>query len=140
MSVFVLSGFVGRILFSRLSRRVRGEMLLLGAIAITFLGFPIFWLATFTPVNILGLLIAGVGVANFYPLVLALALSAVNLQSDLATARLSVGVGTAILISPFILGWLAAQLELKTAFGLVIVLLVEITIVSLVRTSFFADS
>ncbi len=61
MSVFVLSGFAGRILFSRLSRTIRSETLLLSAITITFLGFPIFWLATFAPLNILGLIIAGFG-------------------------------------------------------------------------------
>lgn len=132
MSIFVVSGFIGRVLFSRLSRHVRGEILLLGAIAITFFGFPIFWLATFAPVNILGLLIAGFGVANFYPLILALALGAANAQSDLATARFSIGVGLAILISPFLLGWIADQLNLKIAFSLVILLLAAIAILTLI--------
>jgi MFS family permease len=111
---------------------VRGEILLLVAIAIAFLGFPIFWLATFAPVNILGLLITGLGVANFYPLVLALAVGAAKSHSDLATARLSIGVGMAILISPFILGGIADQLNLKVAFGFVIVMLVAIAVVTLV--------
>lgn len=136
MSIFVASGFVGRVMFSRLSQFLRGEVLLLSAIAITFLGFLIFWLATFTPVNILGLLVTGVGVANFYPLILSLAVGAANSHSDLTTARLSIGVGLAILISPFILGWIADQVDLKVAFSFVIVTLVAMTVVSLIGTSF----
>lgn len=131
MSVFVLSGFVGRILCSRLSPIVRGETLLLGAIGITFLGFPIFWLASFSPLNILGLLIAGLGIANFYPLILSLALGTAQLQSDIATARLSIGAGMAVFISPFILGWMADRFALKAAFGLVIVMLAMVTAVTL---------
>jgi len=134
MSIFVLSGFVGRVMFSRLSRLVQDEILLLGAIAVTFFGFPMFWLANFAPINILGLLIAGLGVANFYPLILSLAVGAANLQSDLAVARLSIGVGMAILISPFILGSIADQIDLKVAFGFVIVMLVAMTVVSLMGT------
>lgn len=136
MSVFVLSGFAGRILFSRLSRTMRTETLLLSAITITFLGFPIFWLATFAPLNILGLIIAGFGVANFYPLILSLALGAAESQSDTATARLSIGTGMAIFISPFVLGLLADQLALREAFGLVIVMLAVVAAVSLFANHF----
>lgn len=131
MSVFVLSGFVGRILCSRLSRIVRVETLLLGAIGITFLSFPIFWLASFSPLNILGLLIGGLGIANSYPLILSLALGTAELQSDIATARLSIGAGMAVFISPFILGWMADRFALKAAFGLVIVMLAMVTAVIL---------
>ncbi|MUG96583.1 hypothetical protein F7734_31305 [Scytonema sp. UIC 10036] len=131
MSVFVLAGFIGRVLGSRLSRRIQSETLLLGAIALAFVGFPIFWLAAFAPLNIIGLLIAGLGIANFYPLILSLALGTAETQPDLAAANLSVGAGVAVFISPFILGWIADQLALKAAFGIVILMLVAIAMVSL---------
>ncbi|OKH60825.1 hypothetical protein NIES2130_01715 [Scytonema sp. HK-05] len=140
MSVFVLSGFAGRIVCSRLSRTIPSATLLASAIGITFLGFPILWLASFAPRNILGLLIAGLGVANFYPLILSLALGTAEAQSDIATARLSVGTGMAIFLAPFILGWIADQFALKQAFGLVILMLAAVAAISLFANHLVQES
>ena len=53
------------------------------------------------------------------------------MQSDIATARLSVGTGMAVFISPFMLGWIADMIALKEAFGLVILMLAALAAVSL---------
>jgi sugar phosphate permease len=45
-------------------------------------------------------------------------------QSNLASARVSLGVGTALLTAPLLLGWLADQLSLQRAYGIVIMLIV----------------
>ncbi|MGG6282043.1 MFS transporter [Leptolyngbya sp. AN03gr2] len=130
MSLYVLSGFIGRIVGSRLTRTIKSESLLLSAIAISAIGFPLFWLASIPSLSILGLLIAGFGVANFYPLILSAAISTVPNQSDAATARLSIATGTAVFTAPFLLGWIADQITLRRAFGLVIVLLITIAFIS----------
>jgi MFS family permease len=127
MSIFLFAGMVGRALGSQLSKKIPDECLVVGAIGITTAGFLLLWLSPTPWLNLTGLLITGVGAANFYPLLLSSAISTAGQQQNRATARLSIGAGLAILITPFLLGWLADQIELKYAFGLVFVLLVAIT-------------
>lgn len=123
MSVFFGAMVLGRIIGSRLSRTVPGPTLLLIAIGIAGVGFPLFWLAPFEPLNITGLFIAGLGVANLFPLTMAVAVSVGAGRSDAASARIAMASGLAILISPLILGWIADQLDLQQAYGVVAVLL-----------------
>jgi fucose permease len=87
------------------------------------LGFPLFWLARLPALNILGLLITGLGIANLYPLTLSIAIGLSPDQSNQASARASLGVGAALLTAPLLLGWLADRLSLGLAYGLVIVLM-----------------
>jgi MFS family permease len=134
MSLFVAAGFVGRVGCSRLSRTVSSKTLLLGTITLTFFGFPLFWLVSFAPLSLLGLILVGLGVANFYPLILSLALGTAESQTDRATARLSIGTGVAIFTFPFLLGWLADRFDLQKAYGLVILMLAVITILALLAT------
>lgn len=131
MSVFLFAGMVGRTSGSQLSKLIRDECLVVGAIAVTTVGFLLFWLGSVVWLNLLGLMITGVGAANFYPLLLSAAISTTRQQSNQATARLSIGAGLAILIAPFLLGWLADRVELKHAFGLVLALLIAITVLLL---------
>lgn len=124
MSIFLGAMVVGRFVGSRLSRLFPGATLLLLALGITVIGFPIFWLARFAPLNLAGLFIAGLGVANMFPLTLAVALNVVPAQADVASPRISLGGGTAILLAPLILGWTADQLNIQNAYGIVAVLAV----------------
>ena len=59
-----------------------------------------------------------------YPLTLSLAVGLAPGQSNLASARVSLGVGTALLTAPLLLGWLADRIGLESAYGMVIVLMV----------------
>lgn len=128
MSLYRVAGFMGRVLGSGLSRKIRGERLLMGAIAFAGLGFPLLWLGQVALLNLFGLAIAGIGVANFYPLISALALGTVGAQSDAASARLAIAVGMAIFVAPFLLGWIADQVEIWQAMGFVMVLWVGLAI------------
>jgi predicted MFS family arabinose efflux permease len=123
-SAFPAAMLVGRAVGSRLTRRSSSFRLLLLALGITLAGFPLFWLARLPALNILGLFITGLGIANHYPLTLSLAIGLVPDQSNRASARVSMGVGTALLTAPLLLGWLADRLSLQVAYGLVIVLMV----------------
>jgi fucose permease len=134
MSVFFGAMLLGRIVGSRLARVMPSTTLLLIALGITMGGFPIFWLARFAPLNLIGLFLAGLGVANLFPLTLSVALSVVPHQSDLASARLTFAGGLAILIAPLVLGWTADQLNIQNAYGIVGLLLLVAALVT-----FFAN-
>ncbi|HEU4746716.1 MAG TPA: MFS transporter, partial [Anaerolineales bacterium] len=114
---------VGRIAGSRLTRRSSSMTLLLLSLSVTLAGFPLFWLARLPALNILGLFITGLGIANMYPLTLSIAIGVAREQSNLASARISMGVGTALLTAPLLLGWLADRLSLQIAYGMVVVLM-----------------
>jgi fucose permease len=122
MSVFFVAMVIGRFVGSCLSRLVSSASLLLIAVGITVAGFPIFWLARLAPLNLAGLFIAGLGVANLFPLTLSVALGVAPAQADAASARASMGGGSAILIAPLALGWVADQGGIQNAYGIVAVL------------------
>lgn len=130
MSVFFGAMVLGRIIGSRLSRTVASPTLLLSAIGIAGIGFGLFWLASFGPLNITGLFFAGLGVANTFPLTLAVAVSVGAHRNDAASARIALASGLAILISPLVLGWVADQLDLQNAFSMVAGLLLAAAVVT----------
>ena len=123
-STFPAAMLVGRIAGSRLTRRWSSLTLLLIALLVTLIGFVIFWLSPLATLNILGLFITGLGIANLYPLTLSVAIGLAADQSNRASARISLGVGTALFTAPLLLGWLADRLSLQNAYSMVIVLMV----------------
>ena len=123
-SAFPAAMLTGRFLGSRLTQQWSSHVLLLLAIIITMIGFPIFWLARTATLNIVGLFITGLGIANLYPLTLSIAVGLAAQQSNQASARASLAVGTALLAIPLFLGWLADRLGIQNAYSIVIVLAV----------------
>ena len=123
-SAFPAAMLIGRIAGSRLTRRFSSVGLLLVTLGITLAGFPLFWLAQVPALNILGLFITGLGIANQYPLTLSVAIGLEPELSNQASARVSMGVGTALLTAPLLLGWLADRLSLQLAYGMVVILMV----------------
>ncbi len=127
LTIFFVAEVISRFVGSRLTRTIRGSTLLLIALSITCVGFPLYWLSPsgpFIALNLLGLFIAGLGVANLFPFALAVATSTTPQQADAASARLSLGAGIAIFLAPFVLGWAADNFGIKRAFTVVLVLLV----------------
>lgn len=131
MSVFFIAMVLGRFVGSRLTRLMPGSKLLLGALLITLTGFPLFWLGSLTAINLAGLFITGLGVANLFPLTLSVAVGVAPQKADAASARLSSAGGLAILISPFVLGWIADRLDIQNAYGLVVGLVLAALITAL---------
>lgn len=123
MSAFFLAMVAGRFAGSRLTRGAPVGRLLILALLLTLIGFGIFWLARLAPLNLAGLFIAGLGVANLYPLTLSLCTTVAADQVDKASARITVGTGSAIFVAPLLLGWTADQLTIKNAFAIVAVLI-----------------
>lgn len=131
VALFTLAQFVGRAAGSWLTRRYTSGNLLLIAGAIVLVGFPMFWLGRTPIINAAGLFICGLGVANLFPLTLSLT-SAVGMNNpDAASGLTSMSSGIAILITPQILGIVADQLGIQTAYGIVAPLAIAIILVTL---------
>lgn len=123
--VFPAAMLIGRFAGSRLTHRLSSLKLLMASLWVTLLGFLIFWLTRVSALNVLGLFIAGLGVANSFPLTLSIAVGLAAGQSNKASARVSLGVGTALLTAPLLLGWLADRLSLQNAYGIVIIFVIS---------------
>lgn len=126
VSIFLGAIIVGRFVGSWLSHSIKSSRLLFGAASAIAIGFPIFWLATIPILNIIGLFIAGLGVANIFPLTLATATNIAPTQTNRASARIASGAGSAILITPQVLGAIADQAGIHAAFGIIIGLIVAV--------------
>ncbi len=126
LSVYFFAMLLGRIVGSRCVRLFPPNKLLLVAVIIAGLGFPILWLVPIAPLKLFGLFLAGLGIGNFYPITLVAATNTVPGQSNKSSARISMGAGVAALISPFVLGWVADLLSIHSAFSLIMVFLLII--------------
>jgi fucose permease len=91
------------------------------------IGFPIYWLSEVKLLNLVGLYVVGIGVANLFPMCLSIASDIGVDRSDAASARVSLAGGSAILILPQILGSLADQIGIFNAFSVIAILLVILT-------------
>jgi MFS family permease len=123
MTLFFVAMTGGRVIGSRLARRYTSPPLLLAAIAIALAGFLAYWLAPSAPVSLAGLFLAGLGVANCYPMTLASAAGAAPHLIDQATARLAVASGSALLSAPFVVGVISDAVGMRWGFGIVVPLL-----------------
>jgi fucose permease len=123
VSLFFLAEVLGRLIGSRLTRRMENTTLLFIALGITALGFPLFWLAPQLPLKLSGLVLTGLGIANLYPLTLSAALSVNPAQANATSGRFAFGSGIAIFAAPLILGRIADVLSIQRGYSLVLVLL-----------------
>lgn len=127
-SVFLVAMIIGRVLGSRLTYRYSPQNLLWVAIGLIGIGFPMFWVAQVTFINIVGLFIIGLGIANLFPLGLSIASRVGRHASDLASSRISLSAGLAILIIPQVLGSTADLVGIFNAFAIVPIFLVLLAI------------
>lgn len=123
-----LSGFLGtmllgRILGTRLAARLEPKEVVLTSLIVALVGFVAYWLGSAPWLQLVGILVTGLGVANLYPFNVALALGSVSGDAMSASARISLGSGSAILLSPIILGAVADRTSLQAAQGLLPLLL-----------------
>ena len=141
MSIFLAAMLAGRIAGSRLATKYRSEQLLLAAVLIAAIGFPLFWLGVFIQVRLLGLFIMGLGIANLYPLICSIAIGLMPGRPEVASARLSLGVGLALISVPLLLGWVADRLTVWQAYAIVALFvgLLFVTLLVAVRGSFKSD-
>jgi predicted MFS family arabinose efflux permease len=116
MTAFLLAMLVGRAAGSVLSRRYVTKRLLLIAALLVVAGFPVFWLARSPLPAYVGLALLGLGIANLYPLTLTQTTAVGASNANRASARSSLGSGVAILVMPQILGTVADDVGIQSAF------------------------
>jgi fucose permease len=93
-------------------------------------GFLLFWRAENTLIVLGGLFITGLGVASLYPLILSLAINAADGNSVQAGARATLASGMAILALPLALGRLADAVGIRSAYAVVILLLIGVFLIN----------
>ena len=121
---------VGRLLGSRLVQRFNTRSVIIVSIIVAGIGFLLFWRTQLIWLGLSGLFLTGLGVANLYPLILSLAIDASNGNTVQAGARATLASGTAILALPLALGRLADMIGIRAAYGIVVLLLVSIFLIS----------
>ncbi len=112
---FQLAAFASRWVSSRLTGKWGEKKLLLTAVLLTGLGFPLYWSLANPFTAFLGLFLCGWGVANFFPLALSLAIGTSEAQAPKIASFASIAAGLAILVAPLALGALADRWSLSNA-------------------------
>jgi fucose permease len=130
VSLFLAAMIVGRVLGSRLVQRFSTRVVITVSIVLAGIGFLLFWRTENTLIGLSGLFLTGLGVANLYPLILSLAISAANGNTVQAGARATLASGTAILALPLILGSFADAVGIRLAYGVVLLLLISVFLIS----------
>jgi fucose permease len=130
VSLFLAGMILGRMAGSRLVQRFPTRLVVTASIILAGISFLLFWRAESSLIGLIGLFLAGLGVANLYPLILSLAINAANGNTDQAGARATLASGSAILALPLILGRLADAVGIRPAYGIVILLLVSVFLIS----------
>jgi MFS family permease len=127
-AVAVMAGYfggvvTGRVLGSALARRHPPARLLAVALAVTAAGFAVLWPST-TPVQaLIGLALLGIGLGNLFPMGISLTVALAPDQAGLASGRAVGMTSLAVLLAPLTVGTLADATSLRTALGIVPVLL-----------------
>ncbi len=124
-AAFVLGMFIGRASGSVWARFIAVERLLVAQLAITLVGFLIYWGVSQPMMAIAGLLVLGIGVSLLFPLTVGLAMGAAGQASDKASARSTIAFGAALLTMPVMLGGLADRAGLRNAHWLVPILILS---------------
>ncbi|MFJ2817395.1 MFS transporter [Streptomyces sp. NPDC087294] len=132
MSLFYGGTLLGRLAGSRLAAsRASTEQLAFAALAVTAVSFLALWTSGSTPVALLALLTAGLGIANLFPLTLSLSVAAAGDRTDQATARVQLLVAVAIMLAPLLLGSLSDRFGVGRSFAVEGVLLVAAAVLLL---------
>ena len=130
LSLFLAAMILGRITGSRLVQRFSTHSVVTVSIVLASLGFLMFWKTENVFVGLSGLFITGLGVASLYPLLLSLTIGAAKGNTVQASARATLASGTAILTLPLALGRLADAVGIRSAYGIVVLLLISVFLIS----------
>ena len=130
VSLFLAAMILGRVSGSRLVQRFSTQSVVTVSILIASIGFLIFWTTESVFAGLSGLFIIGLGVASLYPLLLSLTIGAANGNTVRASARTTLASGTAILALPLALGRLADAVGIRSAYGVVVLLLVSVFLIT----------
>lgn len=128
VSLYLIGMVIGRYIGSLLLQKHDRFLILFISVAIGGLGFGIFWLGGSLALSLIGLVLAGLGVANLYASFITLSFDAAGTARAAAGSAATVASGVAILLLPFALGSLADMIGIRLAMLIIIVLYVFLTI------------
>ena len=132
MSLLVGGIALGRTLGARVTYFFHPKQILLIGFGVTFMAFLVLLWSQALWSSLLALLLTGMGLAMLFPLAQALAISHSKGRTDKATAYVSMSVGLAIGVAPFLLGALVGIFGVVLAFMVVpIAIVVGVTAVLL---------
>jgi MFS family permease len=118
LSLFYAGLLAGRMIGGRLTRRPgRARPVIVASLAVVTVGFGVLWLVPVLVAALVGLFVAGLGVANLYPLSASLALATAPGRADAANANVQLLGGVVALAAPLALGALADAIGLTAAFA-----------------------
>jgi fucose permease len=123
MGAYFAGVVLGRVLGSRLARRHHPARLLAVALVVTVVGFGVFWPSTAPAQAVVGLGLLGIGLGNLFPMALSLAVSVAPGRAGPASGRAVTMTSLAVLLAPLTVGALADATSLKSALGVVPVML-----------------
>jgi predicted MFS family arabinose efflux permease len=118
-SLLIVGMFIGRLIGMRVARRIDPETLIRFVFALSFIGVLIFWLASNAALMFVGLALTGLGMSMHWPLGITRAIRASGNRPDVASARVTIGAGTAGGVAPFALAALADALGIWAAYAIV---------------------
>lgn len=124
MSAIVAGLAVGRTIGPRVTALLGAHGMLVVGFPLALVGFMLLWTASALPVAVVGLFVAGLGLATLFPLIIDRGIAVSNGQPDLALARASLILGLAIGGAPFLLGSLGSVMSVSSAMLLVPILVV----------------
>jgi fucose permease len=116
LAAIVTGMFLGRVAGGRIALRLASVPLLLGALAVSLLGFVIFWVSPVGWLAVAGLLVLGLGNALHYPLAISIALVAAGEQADRAAGYSTYSMAVGFGIAPVVLGRVADAVGPHLAF------------------------
>ena len=129
VSLFLAGMLLGRLAGSRLVRYFAASHLVIGATLVAALGFLVFWRTGALILCLGGLFVTGLGVASLYPLILSLAMGTAPNNTVQASARATLASGAAILTLPLVLGRLADAVGIRSAYGVVALVLLGVFLI-----------
>ncbi|OIQ74751.1 putative transporter [mine drainage metagenome] len=124
---------IGRYAGSRGLHKASLDRLLIFFLIITAVGFAFFWTANSTLIAFLGLGLVGLGISMQYPLAISRLIRLSDHRPDLALGRASLGAGTAIGLSPLLLGIMGDHIGIQKAY-LLIPALIVVGIISVIAS------
>ncbi len=124
MAAVVAGVAIGRTVGSALTLRLGPHRMLLGGFGLALVGFGVLWMAGTLALSVIGLFVAGLGIATLFPLILDRGIVLSAGHPDLAMARSTLVLGLAAGSAPFALGALGSVMPVRTALLLVPVVVV----------------
>lgn len=130
VSLFLAAMIAERIFGSRLVQRFCTRAVVTISIVIAGFGFLLFWRAENSFMGLSDPFLTGLGLANLYPLILALAINTADGNTVQAGARATLASGLAILALPLLSGSFADAAGIRPAYGVVLLLLIGVFLIN----------